>query len=215
MLKKLQAMKAKKGFTLVELIVVIAIIAVLAAILVPTMLGYVTNSRVTSANSTAATLKDTVNTFIAEMDTKGYPTKGLDITRGGTSTPADSAKWVIKVTNSNVEITLDESTLSAAAVNVKDAYAEELKKVITNDYGFKNAIANCYIDGGKCVGVVYYAGSAFPTGKTLPAGADFKNGNFSGWDDKDGILGGEVIGTAPALTKGLASGSGSGSSSTP
>lgn len=34
MIKKLQALRAKKGFTLVELIVVIAIIGVLAAILI-------------------------------------------------------------------------------------------------------------------------------------------------------------------------------------
>ena len=64
MLKKLQSLKAKKGFTLVELIVVIAIIAVLAAILVPTMLGYVTSSRVTSANTTAASIKNNIDGFL-------------------------------------------------------------------------------------------------------------------------------------------------------
>lgn len=71
MIKKLQKLKAKKGFTLVELIVVIAIIGVLAAILVPTMLGYVENSRITSMDQVAKTIKDAAQVSATEMDTQG------------------------------------------------------------------------------------------------------------------------------------------------
>jgi prepilin-type N-terminal cleavage/methylation domain-containing protein len=52
-MNKLRAMKAKKGFTLVELIVVIAIIAILAAILIPLLGNYISDSQ-RSANAASA-----------------------------------------------------------------------------------------------------------------------------------------------------------------
>lgn len=61
----------KKGFTLVELVVVIAIIGVLAAILVPSMMGYVKKARLKTANGNAKTGYNAAADYFTEQETLG------------------------------------------------------------------------------------------------------------------------------------------------
>ena len=65
-----------KGFTLIELIVVMAIIAVLAAVLVPSMLGYVRNARMRRLNSNARSIYSAAQ--LAIVDTNNETMGGVE-----------------------------------------------------------------------------------------------------------------------------------------
>ena len=224
MIKKLQKLKAKKGFTLVELIVVIAIIGVLAAILIPTMLGFVTSSRVTSANSTAAAIKKQIDNFLTDADTAGYGMKqssaaianitfkvdgdgkwNTTITTTGFTPGAvdlstafkNSTKWGTDGTAQN--ITKDSPKANAA--NAVELLTIDLASVFPD---VKNSYIFAYCEGGKTLYVAYTAdGNTKPTG--LPTQIEFEQGVCK-WDGNtagitsDGI----TLGTAPALSLGTA-----------
>lgn len=71
-MKRLNYLKNKRGFTMVELVVVIAIIGVLAAILIPTIMGVVTKARVMSANSTATNIRKNIDMMLLHADEAHY-----------------------------------------------------------------------------------------------------------------------------------------------
>ncbi|MGN1119999.1 MAG: prepilin-type N-terminal cleavage/methylation domain-containing protein [Oscillospiraceae bacterium] len=212
MLKKLQALKAKKGFTLVELIVVIAIIGVLAAILVPTMLGYVTSSRVTSANSTAASIKNNIGTFLTNADTAGYGMKQAnDNIAKITIEVTDDGTWNVTQeggdfkTGSSVSWSGSGSGTAnqtkSGVDNAEDLLAIELANLFPDT---KSVGIVAYIKGGSCSAVAYTADDTAIADDDMPAVTDGEFSDTFEWDTKTAGVApsGIIVGTAPAVPLG-------------
>lgn len=209
-------LKKKKGFTLVELIVVIAIIGVLAAILIPTMMGYVTNSHVSSANTTAANLKKSVGYFLTDADTLGYGMRLSDDACCEVDIVVQDGLWTVTIDGVDLDVIFNDSeevqwtgsgsgragdawTLTNAESRLAIGLAKLLPEVDEARIGF-------WIEKGICSALYYTEDTTSDV--TIQS---FTNGGWSSdsyiWNGQTAGVSSEgyVIGTSPALILGSGS----------
>ena len=172
-----------KGFSLVELIVVIAIMAVMAAVLAPSLLGYVERSRAQKDDSAMGELTNSIKLALADQDV-------FDECLAYTRTAAPSC-YVDGALGSY-----------AAPANTSATAPYVITKAASSAGGAGTAIQYTFDDSTRKLDETVYKFAGNMRGLTVT----FKNtgtaANKATYDLKDGIVNGNTTGTGNVIAAG-------------
>lgn len=190
-MKRIIRLKSKKAFTLVELVVVIGIIGILSAILIPTLVNVARTANVTSANKTAADIRNFVNTWLTTVDSDGH---NINKRANSGNDP------YIKIVAQNGEYKSDFSD-GFWVGNESEADMEKwLSDYLISNLGYREMFAVGYLDKGAVAALCYCVNEQQST-EAIPTFSDFSRTDF--WEYANGIASdGTIVGTSPILENG-------------
>jgi len=205
----MKKLRSKKGFTLVEMIVVIAIIGVLAAILIPTMVGYVVRAHVADINSTAGKMRDNVSYFMTQAGSEGYGMFRTSTAICDVTVTVVNKEWTVTTSTQSCFLSQYATMWTGSGtadidkvVNIQNA-EERMASYFANTFReVEKAYCEFRLVGGVCHALYFTDEQSTPMTDMPPFGAvsEWDTTNFM-W--KDGEIGispdGIIVGTSPVI----------------